>query len=104
MDVAAWLSSSGLERYKQAFEDNAIDFTLLSRLTADDPRDIGITAVGHRRKLLEAIAALQGASGGRGPKSDQPSVAPIRPRDAERRQLTVMFIDLVGSTLLAARS
>ena len=59
MEVAAWLNGLGLDRYKQAFEDNAIDFALLPKLTADDLRDIGITAVGHRRKLLEAIVALQ---------------------------------------------
>ena len=52
MDVAAWLSNLGLEHYKQAFEDNAIDFALLPKLTADDLKDIGITAVGDRRRLL----------------------------------------------------
>src|SRR6266478_53047 len=103
MDVAAWLSNLGLERYKQAFEDNAIDFALLSKLTADDLRDIGITAVGDRRRLLEAIAALQEKSRGRGAKPEPPTASVSRPRDAERRQLTVMFVDLVGSTALSAR-
>jgi class 3 adenylate cyclase len=97
MDVAAWLRYLGLERYKQAFKDNAIDFALLR-----DLRDIGIKAVGDRRRLLEAIAAFQEA-GGCGLEPDRPAASPSRPRDAERRQLTVMFVDLVGSTLLAAR-
>jgi class 3 adenylate cyclase/tetratricopeptide (TPR) repeat protein len=103
VDVAAWLNGLGFDRYKQAFEDNAIDFALLPRLTADDLRDIGITAVGHRRKLLEAIAALQGSSGASTQKSDGPTVSPVPRRDAERRQLTVMFVDLVGSTELSLK-
>ena len=103
MDVAAWLSNLGLERHKQAFEDNAIDFALLPRLTAEDLRDIGITAVGDRRRLLEAIATLQEKSRGRGAKPEPPIASASRPRDAERRQLTVMFVDLVGSTSLAGR-
>ena len=103
MDVATWLNGLGLDRYKQAFEDNAIDFALLSKLTADDLRDIGITAVGHRRKLLEAIAALQDSSGTSTQTSDAPTASPVPWRDAERRQLTVMFVDLVGSTELSLK-
>src|SRR5215475_15817236 len=103
MDVAAWLNGLGLGRYKQAFEDNAIDFALLPKLTADDLRDIGITAVGHRRKLLEAIAALRDLPGAGTQGSDAPSGSPFLWRDAERRQLTVMFVDLVGSTELASK-
>src|ERR1051326_1867492 len=103
MDVAAWLSNLGLAHYKQAFEDNAIDFALLPKLTADDLKDIGITAVGDRRRLLEAMAALQEKSHGPGVKPELVIASASRPRDAERRQLTVMFIDLVGSTLLASR-
>jgi class 3 adenylate cyclase len=103
VDVAAWLNGLGLDRYKQAFEDHAIDFALLPKLTADDLRDIGITAVGHRRKLLEAIAALRDSSGARTQKPDVPSASPVRWRDAERRQLTVMFVDLVASTELSLK-
>src|SRR5215475_6780721 len=103
MDVAAWLNGLGLGRYKQAFEDNAIDFALLPKLTADDLRDIGITAVGHRRKLLEAIAALRDLPGAGTQGSDAPSGSPFLWRDAERRQLTVMFVDLVGSTELSLK-
>ena len=58
MDIAAWLRGLGLERYEAAFCDNEIDWAVLPELTADDLKDIGVTAVGHRRKLLEAIAQL----------------------------------------------
>jgi len=99
MDVAAWLQSLGLERYEQAFRDNDVDGEVLPELTADDLISIGVTSVGHRRKLLAAIAAL-----GVEPTRDlaQPPTSPPT-IDAERRQLTVMFCDLVGSTALSAR-
>ncbi len=107
MDVAAWLSGLELEQYAPAFRDNAIDGEVLRELTADDLKDLGVTLVGHRRKLLAAIAAL----GGEAPTRDlaQPAASatstPVSPltSDAERRQLTVMFCDLVGSTALSAR-
>ena len=106
MDVAAWLRGLGLEQYAPAFRDNDVDGEVLPELTADDLISIGVTSVGHRRKLLAAIAAL-----GAEPTRDlaQPAVSatstPISPptSDAERRQLTVMFCDLVGSTALSAR-
>jgi class 3 adenylate cyclase/predicted ATPase len=91
MDVAAWLRGLGLEHYAAIFLDNAIDGEVLPELTADDLDDLGITLVGHRRKLLAAIAALRA----------KPSTVPGS--GAERRQLTVMFCDLVGSTALASR-
>ena len=59
MDVSVWLRSLGLERYSQAFRENAIDEASLPKLTAEDLRDLGVTAVGHRRILLDAIAALR---------------------------------------------
>jgi hypothetical protein len=58
MDVAAWLQGLGLERYGPAFRDNEIDWEVLPKLTSEDLRDIGVAAIGHRRKLLDAIAAL----------------------------------------------
>jgi hypothetical protein len=58
MDVAVWLRGLGLERYDQAFRDNEIDEKVLSSLTAEDLKDLGVTLVGHRRRLLDAIAAL----------------------------------------------
>jgi SAM domain (Sterile alpha motif) len=60
VDISAWLRELGLERYEQAFRDHAIDAELLPTLTADDLNDLGVTIVGHRRKLLNAIAALRG--------------------------------------------
>jgi len=90
MDIAVWLRSLGLERYEVAFRDHEIDEEALPKLTAQDLKDLGVVLGGHRRKLLEAIAAL---------RSEPGPAAPV----AERRQLTVMFCDLVGSTQLAAR-
>ena len=99
MDVAAWLQDLGLERYVPAFRDNEIDWDALPRLTAQDLKDLGVVLGGHRRKLLDAIAALGAGAPDAGAVSrDAPA-----PADAERRQLTVMFCDLVGSTALAAR-
>ena len=63
MDVAAWLRGLGLEQYAPAFSDNDVDGEVLSELTADDLISIGVTSVGHRRRLVDAIAAL----GGRAP-------------------------------------
>jgi class 3 adenylate cyclase len=99
MDVSTWLRDLGLEDYVQAFEANHIDPELLRRLTADDLSALGVTSVGHRRKLLDAIAAL----GQERLPAAQPIAVPARPVEAERRQLTLLFCDLVGSTELAAR-
>jgi class 3 adenylate cyclase/tetratricopeptide (TPR) repeat protein len=101
MDIAEWLRSLGLEQYEPAFRDNAIDGSVLARLTRDDLQDIGVTQVGHRRKLLDAIAAL----GVREPAmSLPPTVSPPEAvASGERRQLTVMFCDLVGSTALSEK-
>src|SRR5689334_10865429 len=98
VDIAAWLHRLGLERYEQAFRENDVDTDVLPELTADDLISIGVTSVGHRRKLLAAIAALREQSA---PASEKP--APITAQapkedfsglsssNAERRQLTVMF-------------
>src|SRR5215471_3831470 len=101
MDIATWLQGLGLERYVPAFRDNEIDWEVLPKLTSEDLREIGVAAVGHRRKLLDAIAAL-GASAPTAAVTAAVSGASA-PTDAERRQLTVMFCDLVGSTALSAR-
>src|SRR5262249_26564942 len=100
MDVAAWLQDLGLERYAPAFRGNDIDAEVLLKLTAEDLISIGVTSVGHRRKLLDAIASLGTAV----PAAMMMARAPGAPAqvDAERRQLTVMFCDLVGSTALAS--
>jgi class 3 adenylate cyclase/predicted ATPase len=109
MDVAAWLDSLGLPQYAQAFRDNDIDDVVLRKLTADDLKDIGVSSVGHRRRLLEAIAALEPDSGRDEQTDAEPapaaglSVSAQLASTAERRQLTLMFVDLVGSTVLASR-
>jgi class 3 adenylate cyclase/predicted ATPase len=101
MDVEAWLRGLGLERYVPAFRDHEIDWEVLARLTSEDLREIGVAAIGHRRKLLDAIAAL-GASAATATLTAAVSDPPA-PTDAERRQLTLMFCDLVGSTPLSTR-
>ncbi|MBV8892391.1 MAG: AAA family ATPase [Acidobacteria bacterium] len=101
MDIAAWLQGLGLVRYMPAFRDNEIDWQVLPKLTSEDLREIGVVAIGHRRKLLDAIAVL-GASAPTAAVSAAVAGASA-PADAERRQLTVMFCDLVGSTALSAR-
>jgi class 3 adenylate cyclase/predicted ATPase len=108
MDVGQWLFSLGLEQYAAAFRHNDIDAEILLELTADDLIGLGVTSIGHRRKLLAAIAALRAdpapptatAPSARGAPHAPPAV---RPSEAERRHLTVMFCDLVGSTALSAR-
>ena len=108
MDIVVWLRSLGLGRYEAAFRDNEIDETVLPNLTAEDLKDLGVSVVGHRRKLLDAIAALRTDVGTEAPSSTAAttSSAPtVSPEDrAERRQVTVMFSDLVGSTALSART
>jgi class 3 adenylate cyclase len=103
MDVGGWLRRLGLEEYEAAFRDNKIDDTVLPTLTAEDLKDLGVTIVGHRRKLLNAIAGLR-AEASAPPPSDAPLATDKAAKDtAERRQITVMFSDLVGSTSLSAR-
>ena len=108
MDIGGWLRGLGLERYEQAFRENEIDEEVLPGLTADDLKDLGVVLVGHRRRLLDAIAALgaapPAAGAGRAAAEDVPAASPGNaPVEAERRQLTVMFCDLVGSTALSVR-
>ena len=100
MDIAVWLRDLGLHRYEPIFRNNDIDGAVLPSLTAEDLKDLGITSVGHRRRLLEAITALRegGKPAAVAPGEDVPPVA-----EAERRQLTVMFCDLAASTELSAR-
>src|SRR6201993_4428949 len=98
MDLRRWLRALGLERYEAAFRENAIDYAVLLNLTVEDLKDLGVSLVGHRRKLLDAIAKLRTAP------SDVLSTTDESLSDsAERRQVTAMFSDLVGSTALSAR-
>jgi class 3 adenylate cyclase len=107
MDIVVWLRSLGLGKYEAIFRENEIDETVLQSLTAEDLKELGVTALGHRRKLLDAIAALRPDAGAKAAAADTvaPSAASsASPEDrAERRQVTVMFSDLVGSTALSAR-
>ena len=105
MDVGGWLRGLGLEQYEAAFRENKIDEVVLPRLTAEDLKELGVVFVGDRRKLLDAIAALRAEASAPTPLSDPPLVTDKAAKDtAERRQVTVMFSDLVGSTALSART
>ena len=105
MDVAAWLRSLGLERYEAAFRENEIDEKVLPRLTAEDLKDLGIAIVGHRRTMLDGIATLRASdASAKTLQPDAPPAVEAPPKDtAERRQVTVMFSDLVGSTAMSSR-
>jgi class 3 adenylate cyclase len=107
MNIVVWLRSLGLGRYEAAFRENEIDETVLPNLTAEDLKDLGVSVVGHSRKLLDAIAALRTDAVAKAPSSDAATTSSsptVSPEDrAERRQVTVMFSDLVGSTALSAR-
>lgn len=102
MNVATWLRRLGLGQYEQAFRENDIDESVLSKLTADDLISLGVNSVGHRRKLLDSIATLQGISSSAAELTRAEVRKESPPSSAERRQLTVMFCDLVGSTALSA--
>jgi class 3 adenylate cyclase len=98
-EIADWLKNLGLPEYAQRFAENGIDFSVLRYLTDQDLEKIGVL-LGHRRKMLAAIGEL--AVSVQAPP--QSTLAGSKPQDtAERRQVTVMFADLVGSTALAAR-
>ena len=114
MDIDGWLRGIGLAQYAEMFRANDIDGELLGRLTNDDLKDIGVASFGHRKKLLEAIAELGGAP------AATPAPPPVMPAPipaaaapppisasveaaGERRYLTVMFCDLVGSTGISAQ-
>src|SRR5215475_7818615 len=104
MDIGGWLRSVGIGQYEAAFRENAIDDTVLPRLTAEDLKDLGVSIVGHRRKLLDAIADLRPDANVKALSPDALAKTDPTPKDgAERRQITVMFSDLVGSTALSAR-
>src|SRR6516165_6124691 len=106
MDIVVWLRSLGLGKYEAIFRENDIDEAVLPSLTHESLKELGVASFGHRVKLLDAIAALRGEASSRTPLVDEASTlsAPsVQPQDrAERRQVTVMFSDLVGSTALSA--
>ena len=92
MDINAWLAELGLAQYGQLFQVNAIDAGVLHQLSDTDLKELGVSALGHRKKLLAAISTL-----------DTQAAVDSSSTTAERRQLTVMFVDLVGSTALSSR-
>jgi class 3 adenylate cyclase len=111
MDVVVWLRSLGLGKYEAAFRENEITEKVLPNLTAEDLKELGVAALGHRRTLLDAIAALRNdasvqtppvtAAPAR-PSAAAPTSAPVAEAVGERRHITVMFCDLVGSTSISA--
>jgi class 3 adenylate cyclase/tetratricopeptide (TPR) repeat protein len=105
MDVSGWLRNLGLDKYEAVFRQNGIDDQVLRHVTAEDLREIGVATVGDRRKLLAAIAEL--AAPWSLTEFRPPPTPAVRPKtaevSAERRPITVMFCDLVGSTSLAAK-
>ncbi len=107
MDVGDFLRELGLHQYEAAFRDNGIDMRVLPKLTAEDLKDLGVTMIGHRRLLLEAIATLREPTAMvGGDAQDAASLRDIQASstaEAERRPLSVMFCDLVGSTALSSR-
>ena len=102
--IADWLKKLGLSEYAQRFAENHVDFSVLPELTDQDLKDLGIV-LGDRRKLLRAIADLNGIEKIQS-KPTEAATTPVAPQpqdSAERRQVSVMFADLVGSTALSAR-
>src|SRR5215471_7199370 len=95
--IGRWLEDLGLGQYAQRFADNDIDFDSLSELTDQDLEKLGVS-LGHRRRLLRALGALGGRASANAPAGEA-----ARRDGAERRQLTVMFTDLVGSTALSTK-
>jgi class 3 adenylate cyclase len=96
--IAEWLESFGLGEYAERFRENAIDLSVVRDLTEQDLKDLGVL-LGHRRKMLRAIRELQGEP----PRTLQTAARSAPTENAGRRQLTVMFCDLVGSSALSAR-
>jgi class 3 adenylate cyclase/predicted ATPase len=106
-DLAEWLGRLGLSQYAEAFAENNIEYALLPDLTEQDLRTLGVASLGHRKKLLRAIEALAAARQPGGaptaPSATGAPSSPVQHREAEFRQITVMFSDLVGSTQLSEK-
>ena len=110
MDIVVWLRSLGLGKYEAAFRENDIDETVLPGLTHETLKELGVASVGHRVKLLDAIAALRKDVNVQTPsvmaEPARPSASqtstPLPEAIGERRHVTVMFCDLVGSTGISA--
>src|SRR6516165_10071681 len=101
--IADWLEKLGLGQYAQRFAENDINFGILHHLTDQDLKELGVASLGHRRQLLVAIAGLNSVETGATTPSPAAAALVAPQETAERRQVTVMFSDLVGSTALSAR-
>ena len=105
MDVVVWLRSLGLGKYEPVFRENEIDETVLPNLTAEDLKELGVASLGHRRKLLDAIAALRTDASDKAPSVDAAttsSTPSAHPEDrAERRQVTVLRLGRLNGTFCA---
>jgi class 3 adenylate cyclase len=105
-EIADWLRGLGFEQYTRCFAENDVDFSILRDLSDQDLEKIGVASLGHRRKLLRAIADFKNIEKSAPAAASPPAAAPAAPCPpdfAERRQVTVMFSDLVGSTALSVR-
>src|ERR1700749_664684 len=105
-DLAEWLDRQGLSQYAQTFAENNIEYSVLPDLTEDDLKKLGVSSLGHRKKLLRAIQALTRQPAGTPAAASNVAAAPpsvVQHREAEFRQITVMFSDLVGSTQLSEK-
>ena len=111
MDIVVWLRSLSLGKYEAVFRENDIDETVLPSLTHENLKELGVASFGHRVKLLDAIAALRSDASGKAssvaavparPSAATPTSAPVAEAIGERRHVTVMFCDLVGSTSISA--
>jgi hypothetical protein len=103
--IGQWLEQLGLFQYAEAFERNAVDLDIARDLTQEDLRDLGVEPLGHRKVILRAIGELNGTEARAAQAQSVQDPIPAQrslPTEAERRQLTVLFCDLVGSTELAA--
>jgi class 3 adenylate cyclase/predicted ATPase len=104
MEVGDWLRGLGLGQYETAFRENEVDERVLPKLTSEDLKELGVAALGHRRMILSAIGELSGSAVSTAVAEVATPPSALRGQDtAERRQLTIMFCDLVGSTAMSAR-
>jgi hypothetical protein len=113
LDTPSWLRGLGLEQYEPAFRENDVDEDVLPRLTSEDLKELGVASIGHRRKLLDAIAKLatveNGAlenvdAGSRQETEEDPPLAKAPGEALVERELTVLFRDLVGSAALSSQT
>jgi class 3 adenylate cyclase len=100
VDIGGWLTSVGLGEYAEAFARNHIDAELIKQLTAEDLKDLGVASLGHRKRLLIAIANLDDSVG----KSAEADVSADLASPGDRRPVTILFCDLSGFTALSTRS